>query len=1042
MAKTDLEQLVVQLSADVNKFEKRLAKANGVANKHLNAIQKKAVAMDRRLEGFGANAFKGLLYSTTALASTLSVREVGRYADAWTQAKNALAVAGVVGQEQVRTLDALYQSAQDNAAPITALADLFGKASQANDNLQQSQERLLKFTSGIATALKVEGKSAAEASGALQQLGQLLGSARVQAEEFNSINDGARPILIAVANGLDEAGGSVSKLKQLVNDGKVSGREFFDAFMKGFPAIEKMAANSTQTIAQGVTKVNNALTKYIGETDSSLGASQRLVAGLNALADNFDQTADTVLALAGVIAGALVGRSIAGMLVKLGMAGTALTKFAAAMRSAMAAGSLSTALGGMSAAAGPLGLLIGGTLVGALALYSRHTQAAKAQTEAVNAELERLGLVAEEAAPKLDDVTEAAEQLTDGDIYRKVKMLADEYDRLSNMGEGFLGWLRDDDALGGIIDQAKSLTGLFSDVPERDFDSIFQIQDMARDLERGRVGFQDVINQMREIRATEISQPVADLAYQLEKTAQKLQSLDGAKAADQVNELEREIQSARDELLDFSQIMPISLDQREAIADIIDQFDGTKEGAGEARRALEAMADANPDVAGYIEKLAPMFSVLQKLIDKSREAMTMLAGATVNGSGGLSDSQKSAYTQYSDSRAEGEKMLQLGKDYADEIEWQNSLTKDQLALEREKANIKRDLENKGGFLPDNEIESLAQSRLDASARRNSSGSGGGGGGENGFDSAVQSIRERTAALMAEKEAQNALNPLVEDYGFALEKARATHDLLSAAEAAGLSVNADLRASIDELAQGYAEAAAEAEKAARKNDDLRQSVDDFKSTAKDVTGGFVSDLMSGVSAADALVNALGRIGDKLLELALNDLFSTGGPGLGSFFSAIFGGIGKADGGAVHAATGGRIDATGGGSLSGPGGPRGDKIPAWLSDGEYVINAKAAGKYAPLLEAINNGEGLKLADGGIARHPALPRLPMKALRAVQSRGAVSSSVNIGDINVNVPEGTDPKDAAAMGREFRKQIDAAIDARLQDNRRARGMLAGGPF
>ena len=1040
MAATDLEQLVVQLSADVTKYEKRLAKANGITNKHLNAIQKKAVTLDHRLESFGANAFKGLLYSTTALTSALSIREVARYADAWTEAKNALAVAGVVGQDQVRTLDALYQSAQDNAAPITALADLFGKASQANDNLQQSQARLLKFTDGIATALKVEGKSAAEASGALTQLGQLLGSARVQAEEFNSINEGARPILIAVANGLDEAGGSVSKLKQLVNDGKVSGRQFFDAFMKGFPTIEKMAANSTQTIAQGVTKVNNALTKYIGETDSSLGASQRLVAGLNALADNFDQTADTVLALAGVIAGALVGRSIAGMLVKLGLAGTALTKFATAMRAAMATRGLSAAFGGISAAAGPLGLLIGGTLVGALALYSKHSQEAEARTEAVNVELKRLGLVAEEATPKLEGVADAAEELTDGEIYRKVKMLADEYDRLSNMGEGFWGWLRDDDALGGIVDKAKDLTYQF-ERGSLDLNAAFGIHDMARDLEKGRVTAQDVINQMREIRATEVAQPVADLAYQLEQTARRLQNLEGAKAADEVNTLNRELQEAYDSLRDFSQLMPISPDQRDAIANIIEDFDGTKEGAAEARRALEALADANPDAAGYIAKLTPIYGMLQKLIDKSREFMTMLNAVTVENNGGLSDSQVSAYRQYSESRAEGEKMVQIGKDYADEIERQNSLSKDQLALDREKAKIKKDIEGKGGFLPDDEIAKLAKSRLAANARRSASG-GGGGGRENDYDNAVKSIRERTASLLAEKEAQMGLNPLVEDYGYSLEKARTAHELLSAAEAAGLNVDANLRQAIDDLAQGYGEAAAAAEKAARENEDLRQSVDDFKSTAKDVTGGFVSDLMSGVSAADALTNALGRVGDKLLDLALNDLFNTGEPGLGSFLGSIFGGVGKADGGAVHAATGGRIDATGGGSLSGPGGSRGDKIPAWLSDGEYVINAKAAGKYAPLLEAINNGEGLKLADGGIVRNATLPRLPMKALRAVQSRGSVSNSVSIGDINVTVPESTDPKDAAAMGRAFRKQIDAAIDARLQDSRRARGMLAEGPF
>ncbi|AJD83172.1 tail tape-measure protein [Paracoccus phage vB_PmaS-R3] len=43
---------------------------------------------------------------------------------------------------------------------------------------------------------------------------------------------------------------------------------------------------------------------------------------------------------------------------------------------------------------------------------------------------------------------------------------------------------------------------------------------------------------------------------------------------------------------------------------------------------------------------------------------------------------------------------------------------------------------------------------------------------------------------------------------------------------------------------------------------------------------------------------------------------------------------------------------GGHVTGPGGPRDDKIPAWLSNGEFVVNAAATRQYRPLLEAINN------------------------------------------------------------------------------------------
>src|SRR5690606_21003422 len=42
---------------------------------------------------------------------------------------------------------------------------------------------------------------------------------------------------------------------------------------------------------------------------------------------------------------------------------------------------------------------------------------------------------------------------------------------------------------------------------------------------------------------------------------------------------------------------------------------------------------------------------------------------------------------------------------------------------------------------------------------------------------------------------------------------------------------------------------------------------------------------------------------------------------------------------------------GGWVSGPGGSRQDKIPAMLSDNEFVVNARSAKEFGPLLEWIN-------------------------------------------------------------------------------------------
>lgn len=59
----------------------------------------------------------------------------------------------------------------------------------------------------------------------------------------------------------------------------------------------------------------------------------------------------------------------------------------------------------------------------------------------------------------------------------------------------------------------------------------------------------------------------------------------------------------------------------------------------------------------------------------------------------------------------------------------------------------------------------------------------------------------------------------------------------------------------------------------------------------------------------------------------------------------------------------IQRASGGYVSGPGGPTEDKIPAMLSDGEYVIRASSVSQYGTeLLDRINAG---KFADGGLVR-----------------------------------------------------------------------------
>lgn len=143
-----------------------------------------------------------------------------------------------------------------------------------------------------------------------------------------------------------------------------------------------------------------------------------------------------------------------------------------------------------------------------------------------------------------------------------------------------------------------------------------------------------------------------------------------------------------------------------------------------------------------------------------------------------------------------------------------------------------------------------------------------------FQGDVQQIQARIAALNAEFEAQSRLNPLVTDYGYAVEKARIEQQLLSEAQKAGLEVTPELQAQISGLAENYAKASSASE---RLKDSQQRAVDaakQFSGLGQEVVGGFISDLRSGASAAEALSNALNKVLDKIIDIGLESLFSGG------------------------------------------------------------------------------------------------------------------------------------------------------------------------
>jgi len=170
---------------------------------------------------------------------------------------------------------------------------------------------------------------------------------------------------------------------------------------------------------------------------------------------------------------------------------------------------------------------------------------------------------------------------------------------------------------------------------------------------------------------------------------------------------------------------------------------------------------------------------------------------------------------------------------------------------------------------------------------------------------------------------------------------------------------------------------------------------------------LSETAATTTAATALANLTAAATSAAAALATVAASSTASSA-GTAFNAL-----SVLGPGPHAAHGGRI--------SGPGGSMADRIPAMLSDGEFVVRADMARKHANLLEAINSGRLQNLrrfAEGGFV----LPTLPDR--RPTASAAPPSETMGLRPIIMHFHGVSDLREVRRNAPQWRGQMREMID------------------
>ncbi len=757
---TDLERLVVQLSADVRQFERSMARASGVSNRQFNAIENRARRLNRNLDSIGRQAARSFIAPLAGIGAALGTRELIRMTDTWTDLNSRvrLAAGGMAeGQEVMqrlgevarRTYSSLEQTAEGYLLNATALREL-----------GYSTNQTLDYTEAVNNALVISGAKGQRAEAVMNALSKAMAGGALRGKNLNTVIEQGGRLAEALAEGL---GVGVNQLRSLGQQGRITGRDIVSALSSQMERLRREAEEMPATIGDGVQLLQNAMLDYVGNADQATGVTARISEALVIMADNFDKTADAVLQVAGVIAGALIGRSIAGMIAKLGLAGSALISFTRALSAVRTVAGLTMAISGLGAAAGPVGLLIGGAVTAAVIAYSSSTAEARDVSEAYAAALEKVRARAEDAK---DEIIEAA----------------------------------------------------------------------------------DAVDEMRQLLA----------------------------AAIDVGESETErLTAAVRRYIQLLATMPdvVSREQLDELRDLVERFQVGEVSAGDLRQAIEALASTNPDVAGMLDPLLADIEENIAAIRQLKAELTTLDSSPTFERGGRARARQALEATREEGRVYEEAALRRA-----------SLSRDQLALENEIARVKKQAADDEVKLTEAQVRRIAEANIAGNATRSAEGKTTRA---DEYERLTQRINEQVAAIHAENAALAALNPLVEDYGYALERARTEQDLLTAAERAGLEVTDDLRTEIAGLADQYAQASVEARKLAESQDEIRRRAEEMRDLQRDVARGIVDGFRQGRDAADIFADALDRIASKLLDIAFDNMFSAAGGGVGSGLGGLLG-----------------------------------------------------------------------------------------------------------------------------------------------------------
>lgn len=441
---SSLGNLNIQLSLDTVHFVQSMNRSAKSAEQFARNAQSELSKIERSIDHLNKTAGKVEFLGKTLLAGFSGAQIVSSLkdqADHYTELSNKIKLVSDNEKQHAQAMAAVFDISMKTAQSTQAVSAVYQSFAQNAKELGISQRQVADVTETISKAVAISGASAAEAQNSLTQFGQVLLMGKFRAQEYNSVMTQTPAVMQAIARGL---GVTMAQLKAMSDDGELTTDKIIIGIERSKASVDELYGKTSTTVSASLQNLSTATEKWVGELDSSLGATEAVASAINVLANNLGNAIPYVTNLGLAFAGIKLKTHIAEIYQKiqadrqqslsslqvakaneakisselratqayiqslqaqLNLARTESTRAAlsvelqaqtaretaliqaktAATNQLAAAGRSANVLGGaISALGGPVGLLTVGLTIGATALYNWHQEAEQARERALS----------------------------------------------------------------------------------------------------------------------------------------------------------------------------------------------------------------------------------------------------------------------------------------------------------------------------------------------------------------------------------------------------------------------------------------------------------------------------------------------------------------------------------------------------------------------------------------------------------------------------------------------------------------------------------